>query len=918
MSGAVPDSADTPLMRQYLEIKEAYPDCIVFFRLGDFYEMFFDDAVVVARSLDLTLTSRDKGKENPIPMCGVPHHASRHYLAKLVERGFKIAVAEQVEDPKVAKGIVRREVVRVVTPGTIVDDEQLDPKAAHYLVALVVEGGAAGLAHLDVTTGEFAATQLPLRDLADELSRLEPREVLHDGLDEATHAELSRRVRTAWTPLVAAGAYNAERAKTELQVATGRELPAGAQLGPLALRAAVAVVKYASETQPAGKLPLTQLLPYTPSQQLILDDATRFNLELFATIIGGKKEGSLLGVLDETRTSMGGRMLRRWLAAPLVDVAQIRRRHDAVEWLVEHASLRAELRLELAEVYDLERLAGRATLGVASPRDLAALARSLARLPELRDRLKASFAGDAAARLAHPELLELPSDLCSDVSDEVRATLVDEPPPAWKDGGFVRRGFSRELDELSDLSEGGKGKIAEIELRERERTGIGSLKVRYNRVFGYYLEITRSNLDRVPSDYVRKQTLANAERFVTAELADYEAKILGADERRIALELEAFDKLRRRVAEAARRLLPVAESVARLDALASLAEVAQAASYVRPEVDAGSRLEIEDGRHPVVEKLAAAGRFVPNDVTLDPDGEALLVITGPNMAGKSTAMRQTALIVVMAQLGSFVPARRARVGICDRVFTRVGASDNLARGESTFMVEMRETAHILGHATRRSLVVLDEIGRGTSTYDGLSIAWAVAEHIHDRIGARTMFATHYHELTALAETRPRVRNFSTAVREWRDEVVFLHKLVPGGASRSYGIQVARLAGLDKSVVTRARQILDALERGDELGPHALPQGEQLSLLAAPDSHTKPYPKEGASHTSPYPNDGSHTPPYPNGGSDTRPYPNPGPHTTRYPKSAVEEALAAADLDGMSPREAHAFLAELQNRLARNS
>ena len=855
MSGAVPDSADTPLMRQYLEIKEAHPDCIVFFRLGDFYEMFFDDAVVVARSLDLTLTSRDKGKENPVPMCGVPHHAARHYLGKLVERGFKVAIAEQVEDPKVAKGIVKRQVVRVVTPGTIIDDEQLEPKAAHYLVALLAEGGAVGLAHLDVTTGEFAATQLALRDLVDELARLEPREIVHAHIEHDALAQLQARIKTAWTELPAPGLYNAARAEVELVAALGRELPKdekGATLfGPLALRAALAVVKYAAETQPAGVLPLTQLVPYEPSQHLVLDEATRANLELFVTLIGGKKEGALFGVLDETKTSMGGRLLRRWLAAPLRDVAQIRRRHDAVEWLVEHAALRAELRLSLSEIYDLERLAGRATLGVASPRDLVALARSLDKLP----------ATDEA--------------LCRDVAAEIARTLADDPPAQWREGGFIRRGFSRELDELSELSEGGKGKILEIEARERERTGIASLKVRYNRVFGYYLEITRSNLDRVPADYVRKQTLANAERFVTSELADYEAKILGADERRVALELEAFDRLRRRVADAARRILPLAELVARLDTLAALADVAHASAYVRPEVDGSLRLEIEDGRHPVVEKLAAAGRFVPNDTLLDPDDAQLMVITGPNMAGKSTVMRQTALIVVMAQLGSFVPARRARVGIVDRVFTRVGASDNLARGESTFMVEMRETAHILQHATRRSLVVLDEIGRGTSTYDGVSIAWAVAEHLHDRIGAKTMFATHYHELTALSETRPRARNYSTAVKEWKEEIVFLHKLVAGGASRSYGIQVARLAGLDKSVIARAKQILAKLESGDELGPHAVAESAQLSLLAPPG--------EPASAAPPA-------------------------------RSAVEQALADADLDGMSPREAHALLAELQARL----
>lgn len=876
MSGAVPDSADTPLMRQYLEIKEAHPDCIVFFRLGDFYEMFFDDAVVVARTLDLTLTSRDKGKENPVPMCGVPHHAARQYLAKLVERGFKIAVAEQVEDPKLAKGIVRRQVTRIVTPGTLVDEEQLDPKAAHYLVGVLVEGGACGLAHLDVTTGEFAATEIPLEALVDELARLEPREVLHAGLDEALRRRLGARVATRFTELCAPGLYNAERARAELLRRTGRPVPDAAEggLGPLAARAAVAVVEYAAATQPTGTLPLTQLTPYTPSDQLLLDEATRANLELFCTLVGGRKEGALFGLLDESCTAMGGRMLRRWLAAPLRQVAQIRRRHDGVEWLVEHAAVRAELRLALAEIYDLERLMGRATLGVATPRDLVALAHSLERLPQLRRLLAESFGSDRAATLAPPELLELPGDdeaLGASVAAQIRHTLVDDPPVAFREGGFVRRGFSAELDELYELSEGGKGKILEIETRERERTGIGSLKIRYNRVFGYYLEVTRSNLDRVPADYIRKQTLANAERFVTPELGEYEAKILGADERRLALELEAFDRLRRTVAGAAPRLLPLAELVARIDALAALAEVAHKAGYVRPDVDAGLRLQIEEGRHPVVERLAAAGRFVPNDITLDPDQEQLVIITGPNMAGKSTAMRQVALIAIMAQMGSYVPARRARLGVVDRIFTRVGAADNLARGESTFMVEMRETAHILAHATRRSLVVLDEIGRGTSTYDGVSIAWAVAEHLHDHIGAKTLFATHYHELTALAEQRPRVRNLSTVVREWQDEVVFLHKLVPGGASRSYGIQVARLAGIAPAVIARAKQILAALEKGDQPGGHRLPEGPQLSL-----------PEPAA--------------------------PLPAVH------SELEAAVAAVDLDAMSPREAHAFLAELQGRL----
>jgi DNA mismatch repair protein MutS len=858
-------------MRQYLEVKDRYPDCIVFFRLGDFYEMFFDDAVVVARTLDLTLTTRDKGKENPVPMCGVPHHAAKHYLGKLVERGFKVAICEQVEDPKSARGIVRRDVVRVVTPGVILEEEQLDPKAAHYLVAVVAEGPdaeLAGIAHVDVTTGEFAATQLPVGDVVDELARLEPREVLVSGLPREP---LQKRLKTAWSEPPAEAPTDAERARAVLEETLGRALDHSSDFGPLALRAGAAVVAYARATQPRGALPVTHLRPYRAAEYLVLDEATRANLELFATLQGGKKQGSLLGILDQTRTAMGGRLVRRWLAAPLVDVAQVRRRHDAVQWLVEHAALRGELAGELAEVYDLERLAGRVTLGVATPRDLAALARSLGRLPPVRERLEAGFA-DRSSKLDRPDLLDLGRDLGEDVARAIARVLVDDPPANWREGGFCRRGFSAELDELSDLAEGGKNKLAEIETRERERTGIASLKIRYNRVFGYYLEITRSNLDRVPADYVRKQTLANAERFVTPELSEYEAKILHADERRLTLELEAFERLRVEVAKLAPRVLTLGQAVARLDALVGLAEVAHASGYARPEVDDSLVLEIEDGRHPVVEKLAAAGKFVPNDLKLDPDSQQLVILTGPNMAGKSTAMRQAALITILAQMGAFVPARRARVGIVDRVFTRVGASDNLSRGDSTFMVEMRETAHILAHGTRRSLVVLDEIGRGTSTYDGMAIAWAVAEHLHDRIGCRALFATHYHELTALAESRSRVRNFSTAVREWKDEVVFLHKVVPGGASRSYGIQVARLAGLDKGVIARARELLAALERGEALGVHAgTPQLAFPVALAAP----------------------------PSGSS--------GP-------SEVERLLADVDIDGVTPREALAILADLQARL----
>jgi DNA mismatch repair protein MutS len=865
-------SADTPLMRQYLEVKERYPDCVVFFRVGDFYEMFFDDAVTVARAIDLTLTSRDKGSDNPTPMCGVPHHAAKHYLAKLIDKGFKVAICDQVEDPKFAKGIVKREVVRVVTPGVVLDEEQLDAKQGLYLAALHPDGPAIGLAYLDVTTGEFGCTELDAADAAaldDELARLAPRELL---LPAGALPALRARLPIAFTDAPSGDPPSDAKLLEEALSATIQHL--GLADWPRAAAAAAACVRYARATQPAGALPLSRLVPYRATDQLILDEASQRNLELFATIAEGKKHGSLLGLVDETRTAMGGRLLRRWIGAPLTDVARIRRRHDAVEWLVERAALRGELRAHLAEVYDLERLAGRATLGVASPRDLAALRRSLERLPAIAQ----AIASAEKRSLAVPELLALGGDLGGDVAADIAGTLVDDPPIQWKEGGIIRRGCSPELDELVDIAEGGKEKILAIEARERERTGISSLKVRYNRVFGYYLEITRSNLARVPADYVRKQTLANAERYVTPELAEYEAKVLGADERRIALEAELFGALRERVARHARRLQGLAERVAALDALAAFAEVAHTAGYVRPEVDAGAVIDITDGRHPVVERLAApreSGGFVPNDVRLDPDDAQLLVVTGPNMAGKSTVMRQVALIALLGQAGSFVPARRARLGVVDRIFTRVGASDHLSRGDSTFMVEMRESASILRHATRRSLVILDEIGRGTSTYDGVSIAWAVAEHLHDRVGAKTLFATHYHELTALAQSRPRVRNVHVAVREVGGGIVFLHKLVDGGASRSYGIEVARLAGLPRTVIDRARAILATLEQSDRGTARAA--SPQLALFA-PAPAPVPVP-------------------------DAVPAPAPVP-------GAVVEKLRAVDPDDLTPRQAHQLLAEL--------
>ncbi|HVZ87672.1 MAG TPA: DNA mismatch repair protein MutS [Polyangia bacterium] len=876
-------AAPTALMRQYLDVKSRYPDAIVLFRLGDFYELFYDDAVYAARVLDLTLTTRDKGKEDPVPMCGVPHHAVRGYLAKLTDLGHRVALCEQLEDPKVARGIVKRDVVRVITPGVNLDEESLDPRAPSYVAAAAGDPrGGYGFAFLDVTTGEFRATEAPTGDsLVEEIARVAPRElVLRRG--DADRA-LAEALRGAFTRLPRAAVDDGDPA-AELPRALGAAFdPTLLERAPRAAIAAAAVLRYARATQPGADLPLSRLDLYARSDTLVIDEQARAHLELVESLQDRRRAGSLLDLLDQTRTAMGGRLLRRWLLFPSVDLATIRRRQDAVERLVGAHAARDSARQRLDQIADLERLVGRARLGVATPRDLAVLGRSLAELPALAAALEEAHAGEVlGATAGETDLLILGDDLAVDLAAEIGRVLRPDAPALTKDGGYVAAGVSPELDELRDIADGGRGRIAAIEARERERTGIHSLKVKLNSVFGYYIEITRSNLAAVPADYRRKQTVANAERFVTAELAEFEATVLSADERRIALELEIFTALRVRVAREAERLLALGARVAAADTLAALAEVAHRNGYARPEVDDGGVIDLTDARHPVVEKLAAAGSFVPNDVRLDPAAEQVLIVSGPNMAGKSTLMRQVALAVIQAQMGGFVAARRARIGLCDRIFTRVGAGDNLARGESTFMVEMRETAQILRHATARSLIVLDEIGRGTSTYDGVSIAWAVAEHIHDRVGAKTLFATHYHELAALAAQHPRIRNVSVAAREWKGEVVFLRKLTAGGTSRSFGVEVAKLAGLPAAVVTRARAILRTLEApgaGADLPrpvvPGAAGDGSgQLGLFgvpAAPDA----------------------------GGEIAR---------------EVADRLRGVDPDELSPRAAHELLRELVRKL----
>ncbi|MBL8924208.1 MAG: DNA mismatch repair protein MutS [Myxococcaceae bacterium] len=808
----------TPMMKQYLEVKAQHPGALLFFRLGDFYELFFEDAVKAAELLQITLTSRAKGLER-VPMAGVPYHAARRYVARLIEAGQKVAICEQLEPP--GKGIVKREVVRVVTPGMVLDDDVLEARENNFLAALTraEPDEPWGAALLDASTGEFFALQPgPLEALLDELSRAAPKELLvpegfGDAPLEAVLGAFSRRPTVASLP---ADAFDERRGKSQLtshfQVKSLEGF--GLAAGSPSIGAAAAALRYLKETQKSQAGHVDRITVSTRGGALIIDEASRANLELLRTLKDNARSGSLVGVLDRSVTPLGARRIARWLQAPLADVEAIRARLDAVQALVEGASLRETLVEALKQVADVERLCGRLSLSSGGPRDLKALARSLEVLPGVA-KVVATGRTALLTALASP----LHNADVQALSAVLSKALVDEPPAVVGEGGFIAKGYHAQLDEFAQLASSGKDYLAKLETREREATGIGSLKVRYNRVFGYYLEVTKANLHLVPKGWIRKQTTVGGERYVTEELKTYEEKVLTADEKRVAIELELFEDLRKKVVACAGALRAAAEAVSTLDALVAFARVAVENGYVRPEVDESTVLELVGGRHPVVEQALKEDSFVPNDVLVDRQDRQVLIITGPNMAGKSTVMRQVALAVVMAQAGSFVAARRARLGLCDRVFTRVGASDNLAKGQSTFMVEMTETANILHHATRRSLVVLDEIGRGTSTFDGLSIAWAVAEHLHDRVGARTLFATHYHELTDLGREKARVKNCSIAVREEQGRVIFLRKLVEGAASRSYGIEVARLAGLPPEVLARARELLANLEAGefDETG-----------------------------------------------------------------------------------------------------
>lgn len=795
--------AATPMMKQYEEAKTACPDAILLFRMGDFYELFHEDAHRAHRLLGITLTSRDKS-DNPVPMAGFPHHQLDGYLAKLIAAGCRVAVCDQVEDPRKAKGLVKREVTRVVTPGTLTDESLLDPRANNFLAGLV-PGNRAGLAWIDISTGRFFASSFPEERLADELARIQPAELLI-GEDESLPAGcasegLAVTLRPGWTFSPAAAKQVLEKQFGTL----GLEGFGFTDSDGLAVRAAGGVLQYLHETQKSELAHVDRLQPFCTTETLQIDEASRSSLEISRTVRSQNREGSLLAVLDRTVTAMGSRLLAQWVESPLTDLESIRSRLDAIEELIAAPAVIDSLQDPLRKIYDMERLLARATTGRASPRDLQFMGRTLSLLPQIKCLL-----ADRQAKLLGE--LDRDFDLCVEVREKLAAALKDDCPLTSREGGFIRDGYHPPLDELRALSSGGKQWIASYQADEIQSSGIPNLKVGYNRVFGYYLEVTHAQREKVPEHYLRKQTLKNAERYITPELKEHEEKVLLSDQQAADLEYELFLQLRNEVATAAHRLRTTALVLAQLDILCGLAALARARDYCRPQIDNSADLEICGGRHPVLDLLGEEGTFVPNDTQMQADGKRLLLITGPNMAGKSTYIRQVALITIMAQIGSYVPAQSASFGVADRIYARVGASDELARGQSTFMVEMLETARILNTATEKSLVILDEIGRGTSTYDGVSLAWAVVEYLHDRTKCRTLFATHYHELTDLENILPAVKNLNVSVREWEDDIVFLHKIVDGAASKSYGIHVAELAGVPREVNRRALDILAHLEQ----------------------------------------------------------------------------------------------------------
>ena len=807
-------AALTPMMQQYMAIKEQYKDCILFYRLGDFYEMFYDDALTASRELEITLTGKNCGQEERAPMCGVPYHAVDVYLNKLVAKGYKVAICEQAEDPKQAKGIVKREVIRIVTPGTNLSQQALDEGRNNYLRCLVYDNNQFGLAITDISTGDFYTTEVAtLKELYDEIHRFSPSEIICNDsfyMSGASLDDFKDRLHVSVSTLdtwYMDEAVSVQKIKEHFKLASLDGL--GLTDFPSGTLAVGALLLYLYETQKNTLDNLTKITPYRSGGYMIIDSATNRNLELIETLREKQKKGSLLWVLDKTKTAMGARLMRNWIEQPLIEKKKITARQDAVEELYNDMITREEIREYLNAVYDLERLVTRISYRTANPRDLIAFKTSLGMIPPVKQLL-------SQAKSAELKEIDERMDCLEDIYDLIEKSIQDEPPIMIREGGMIKEGYNEDVDKFRLSRTEGKTWLAELEAREKEKTGIKNLRVRYNKVFGYYLEVTNSYKELVPEDWTRKQTLANAERYITPELKELEDMILGAEDKLAALEYDLYCEVRDSIGEQVVRIQETAKAIAHLDVLASLACVAQSNDYVRPSINTKGVIDIQGGRHPVVEKMNNNQMFIDNDTYLDNKNHRISIITGPNMAGKSTYMRQSALIVLMAQIGSFVPAKSANIGIVDRIFTRVGASDDLASGQSTFMVEMTEVANILRNATSRSLLILDEIGRGTSTFDGLSIAWAVVEHISNPklLGAKTLFATHYHELTELEGKLDSVNNYCIAVREQGDDIIFLRKIIRGGADKSYGIQVARLAGVPDSVIDRAKEIASWLEETD--------------------------------------------------------------------------------------------------------
>ncbi|MGD8296838.1 MAG: DNA mismatch repair protein MutS [Desulfobacterales bacterium] len=864
----------TPMLKQYLSIKEQYPDAILFYRMGDFYEMFFEDAQVASPLLEIALTSRNKNDESPVPMCGFPHRAARSYIAKLIRHGYKVAVCDQVEDPAKAKGLVKRDVVRVITPGMIVENELLDERANNFVLAVDYKNDTFGIAYLDISTGTFrVAESMDTAAVVEEIRRVAPSEVLlgESSKNDAIFSNITRVLSEVAISYLENKVFEYQRGYERLtgQFKTVTLEGFGCENMKAAVCAAAAVVYYVRETQKQGIEHLTRIETYWLDNYLMVDDLSRQNLELFKNIRTGTRKATLLSVIDRTATAMGARLLANWLRYPLVDIDAIRLRHDAVQEVKENIQLRRSIREKLKSVYDIERIGSKIVMGQANARDLTALKRSLELLPGMWSLLAEL---DTILFLPPPGL-----DLLQSLVELIERSIREDAPPTIHEGGIIKTGYQKELDELVQISRDAKDWLARLESREKEATGISTLKVRFNKVFGYFLEVSKARSDAVPDHYIRKQTLVNSERYITEELKSFEMKVLGADDQRAALEYRIFCEIRDQVVDNHQHIQKVARFLARIDCLMDLAEIADHNDFHRPEMTTDGCIHIEDGRHPVVEKMITGERFVPNTVKLDDQDNQLLIITGPNMAGKSTVLRQVALVVIMAQMGSFVPAANASISITDRIFTRVGALDNLSHGQSTFMVEMEETANILNNATEKSLIIMDEIGRGTSTFDGLSIAWAVAEYLHDlnNRGVKTLFATHYHELTELSQTKPRVKNFNIVVKEWNDEIIFLRKLVEGGTNRSYGIQVARLAGIPPAVILRAKKILYNIEQGNY-------DSKGSAFLFRKEADVKRGPVQL--------------------------------DLFRQTENPVIDMLSSADISRMTPLEALNFLDELQEKL----